>query len=412
MTTNLSIALLDLVTCLAEAVDLISPSLARHHQQVAFIAYSLAQELQLTPQAQADLYLAGALHDIGALSLQERIGTLQFEFEEGAEHERIASDLLQQFPPLQPIARIIRHHHTYWEHGEGEFAPLASHIIHLADRVAVLIKKERNILSQKESILARISAQKNKMFHPGLVKALHSLAKKESFWFDTIYDTNFSQTLQPTFITLNLEQLADLAALFAKVIDFRSPFTATHSAGVAATAAKLAELASFKQHEVQLMHVAGHLHDLGKLAIPKEILEKPGKLTPEEYNLIKSHTYYSYRLLQNIPGLETINTWASLHHEHLDGSGYPFKLSADKLTPGSRIMAVADVFTAIAEDRPYRRGMAEDEMLRILYNLAAKNHLDREIVELLKENLPAINDTRLQAQELAHQSYGRVIAHH
>jgi HD-GYP domain-containing protein (c-di-GMP phosphodiesterase class II) len=72
-------------------------------------------------------------------------------------------------------------------------------------------------------------------------------------------------------------------------------------------------------------------------------------------------------------------------------------------------MAVADVFTAIAEDRPYRRGMAEDEMLRILYSLAAKNHLDREIVELLKENLPAINDTRLQAQELAQESYGSII---
>ena len=409
MMTNLSISLLDLVTCLAEAVDLVSPSLAHHHQQVAFIAYSLAQELQLTPQEQADLYLAGALHDIGALSLQERITALQFEFEEGSKHERIASDLLQQFPPLQPIARIIRHHHAHWDHGAGEFAPLTSHIIHLADRVAVLVKKDGNILSQKDSILSRISAQKDKMFHPELVKALLSLAEKESFWFDTIYNTDLAQTLQSDYITLNLEQLAKLTDLFAKVIDFRSSFTATHSAGVAATAAKLAELAGFKQHEVQLMRVAGHLHDLGKLAIPREILEKPGKLTPEEYNLIKSHTYFSYRLLQNIPGLETINKWASLHHEHLDGSGYPFKLSADKLTLGSRIMAVADVFTAIAEDRPYRAGMAEDDILRILNGLSAKNHIDGEMVGLLQDNLPAVNVTRMQAQESAQQSYGSII---
>ena len=157
------------------------------------------------------------------------------------------------------------------------------------------------------------------------------------------------------------------------------------------------------------MRVAGHLHDLGKLAIPREILEKPGKLTPEEYNLIKSHTYFSYRLLQNIPGLETINKWASLHHEHLDGSGYPFKLSADNLTLGSRIMAVADVFTAIAEDRPYRAGMAEDDILRILTNLAVKNHLDGDMVRLLQDNLPAVNATRMQAQESAQQSYGSII---
>ena len=208
MMTNLSISLLDLVTCLAEAVDLVSPSLAHHHQQVAFIAYSLAQELQLTPQEQADLYLAGALHDIGALSLQERITALQFEFEEGSKHERIASDLLQQFPPLQPIARIIRHHHAHWDHGAGEFAPLpvTLSIWRLCRR---LLKKDGNI-SVKDSSFPVSQKQKDKMLHPELLCPLTGRESKFLVRYNLRY--RFGSTLQLT-ILLNLEQLAKLTDL-------------------------------------------------------------------------------------------------------------------------------------------------------------------------------------------------------
>jgi len=95
------------------------------------------------------------------------------------------------------------------------------------------------------------------------------------------------------------------------------------------------------------MEIAGYFHDLGKLRVPKEILEKPGKLSTEEFNIIKSHTYHTYRILSHIPNFETINWWASFHHERLNGSGYPFRINAFNFPLGSRIMAIADVFTLL-----------------------------------------------------------------
>ncbi|MGC8574942.1 MAG: HD-GYP domain-containing protein [Caldisericum sp.] len=153
------------------------------------------------------------------------------------------------------------------------------------------------------------------------------------------------------------------------------------------------------------MEIAGYLHDLGKLAVPKEILEKPDKLSTEEFNVVKSHTYYTYRILSCIPNFETINRWASFHHERLDGSGYPFRLSAFDLPLGSRIMAVADVFTALTEDRPYRAGMDVDKALKIIENMSQNNILDVYTVQLLKKNIAKVNEARIYSQTEALREY-------
>ena len=102
--------------------------------------------------------------------------------------------------------------------------------------------------------------------------------------------------------------------------------------------------------------MAGNFHDLGKLVIPNSILEKPGKLNDEEFALMKQHTYFTYSILTTIGGIQEIAEWAAFHHERLDGNGYPFHLNASKLSTGARIMAVADIVTTLAEDRPLPAG--------------------------------------------------------
>ena len=134
------------------------------------------------------------------------------------------------------------------------------------------------------------------------------------------------------------------------------------------------------------MLVAGYLHDLGKLAVNNAILEKPGQLDDEEFNSIKSHPFYTYRTLQVIKEFETINTWAALHHERLDGSGYPFHLTAEDIPLGSRIIAMADVFTAITEDRPYRKGMDRDEVLGVMSGMVAGKKLCPNVFQLLADH--------------------------
>jgi HD-GYP domain-containing protein (c-di-GMP phosphodiesterase class II) len=153
------------------------------------------------------------------------------------------------------------------------------------------------------------------------------------------------------------------------------------------------------------MRIAGFLHDLGKLAVPVEILDKPSGLVRNEYNVIRHHAFYTYRILDALPPLAVINKWAALHHERLDGKGYPFHLTAKELLEGSQIMAVADVFTAIAENRPYRAGMTRDSAIGVLDDMVRARAINGDIVTVLKKNYEEINAARTHAQAAATREY-------
>ncbi len=126
------------------------------------------------------------------------------------------------------------------------------------------------------------------------------------------------------------------------------------------------------------------------MAVRKDILDKNGSLNQEEFNIVKSHTYYTYRLLQGIKGFEVINTWASLHHEKLDGSGYPFHLLGKNIPFGSRIMAVADIFTAISEIRPYRYAMSKEEVIDVIQSMTDNGLICKKVTKILFDNYNAV----------------------
>jgi len=413
MIKEVKINLFDLIISLSTAVDLVSQAVTNHHKEVAYIASSIARELGLSREEESELIIAGALHDMGALSLKERLETLNFEVEFPHQHAERGYRLIKVFEPLSKIAYLVRYHHVPWKGGEGsdfkgEPVSLGSHILHLADRVDVLIDKKREILGQAKGIVEKIEEFAEKMFMPELVRAFKSVAGREYFWLDAAgssIDQILSSRISLSTIELNLDNLLSLSKLFSQIIDFRSHFTSTHSSGVAVSAEALARFVGFSEKECQEMKIAGYLHDLGKLAISREILEKPGKLTPEEFNLIRSHTYYTYRILEPIAGLEVINSWASFHHERLDGRGYPFHHQGENLSLGSRIMAVADVFTALTEDRPYRKGMEGERALEILQEMAESSALDSNIISLLKVHFKEINSSRMVSQKASVENY-------
>lgn len=413
MIREFKLNLFDLVMSLSTAVDLVSRAVANHHKRVAYLASCIAQQLGLSREEESELIIAGALHDIGAISLKERLEAMNFEIEYPFRHTEAGYCLVSVFEPFSKIARLIRYHHVPWNWGQGsvleeEPVPLGSHILHLADRIDVLIDKEREVLGQVRSIRERIEAFSGKMFVPELVEAFKSLSVKECFWLDAV-GPSIGQILRRRMnlarVELDLEGLLNLSRLFSQVIDFRSQFTSTHSRGVAATAETLARLIGFSESECRLMRVAGYLHDLGKLAVPAEILEKPGGLTPEEFNVIRSHTYYTYRILEPIKDLEVVNTWASFHHERLNGTGYPFRYRDEDLSLGSRIMAVADVFTALTEDRPYRKGMEAERTFEVLEQMVESVVLDPRVISLLKDHFDEINSSRIASQKASVECY-------
>lgn len=126
------VTLFDLVLCVSDAMDLVSPELVNHHKQVAYISSALAEASGQSEDIQAQLVLAGAIHDIGALSLHERLDLMQFEFRHTRKHSHIGARLLSLYGPLKPLSSIVRRHHSSW-HRRSRI-PHQCHILHLADR--------------------------------------------------------------------------------------------------------------------------------------------------------------------------------------------------------------------------------------------------------------------------------------
>lgn len=178
-------------------------------------------------------------------------------------------------------------------------------------------------------------------------------------------------------------ELVEQVASFVRIIDARSPYTAEHSAGVARMAGFLAEKAGLDAPTCSELEIAGLLHDIGKLCLPSTIIEKQTELDSQEVHFMRHHSYASFGLLHTIGGLENIALWAVNHHELLDGSGYPFRKKAENIDLASRVIAVADIFQAMIQDRPYRRGLLTADVVGHLEQQAACGKLDQEVVRLV-----------------------------
>lgn len=413
MAYRASSSLFDLILCISDAVDLISPVVADHHRRVAYLSFQIARQYGLSPQRCKDLVVAAALHDIGALSLKERLDLMAFEVDGSSPHAEIGYLLLCGLEPFQLAAEIVRFHHVYWNNGTGRTVfgkpvPIESHILNLADRISVMVDPRKEVLSQGENICRLFEKNSGNMFMPEAVDAFLALAEKDYVWFDLVAptaDISVWSELDWDVISLQGDEFLELAQFFCRIVDFKSPFTAAHSSGVAACARILSEMAGFSAHDQKLMFLAGHLHDIGKLCVPAEILEKQASLSSEESAVMRHHSYYTNHILQRVGVLDTIRIWSAYHHERLDGSGYPYHLRDVDLPQGARIVAVADVFTAITENRPYRMGMGKVDGLRVMNDMAKTGKLDGKLVKLLNSRFDEVVAVTSTAERIAARAY-------
>jgi len=413
MKRQITVNLGRLLLALSEVTDLANPSLIMHQHRTAFIALEMARNANLAPEVVENIFAASLLHDIGAISVEEKVALHNFENLNTSIHTIRGEVLLEQVPWLKSLSRIVRNHHREWHEWDesiDDALVMSSQIVLLADYVERLIDRNKYILHQREDIVQKIKELEGTVVNKKVVEYFIDVSKREEFWLD-LMSPGLLKLLQDTGPLRNedigLDGISLIARFYRDIIDFKSPFTATHTSGVSACAEKLSQLFGLTELEVSLMSIAGNFHDVGKLVIPNSILEKPGKLSAEEYAIIKSHTYYTYYILNSIGGMEQIARWAAYHHEKLDGSGYPFHCSADEIDTGSRIMAVADIFTAVSEDRPYRNGMGRNEIYKVIKKQADLKLLDKNIVELLFDNYEVIDSSVRERQALSQDFYER-----
>lgn len=271
----------------------------------------------------------------------------------------------------EDAVQAIRNLDEHWDgrgHPDGlrrEEIPVLARILGIAQTIEVYFTRDG-----LDAALDIARERSGTWFDPALVKALLSIGRDGAFWATMRSDVprRFLAAYEPDdrIVTADDAQLDNVCAAFGQVIDAKSPWTACHSQGVSDIAVGIASELRMPPAEVRRVKRAGLLHDIGKLGVSNAILDKPGRLEPAEFEILKLHPAQTLRILERVGCFADFADLAASHHERLDGKGYFRGLGADQLCPSARTLVVADMYEALAAQRPYRKDLSEGEVHEIL----------------------------------------------
>ena len=250
---------------------------------------------------------------------------------------------------------------------KGEDIPLYSRIALMAQVVDVFHTE-----SGRDSALKEVRARAGQWFDPRLVAAFEQVAASEDFWRTLAGpDVERAVTGLPAAAldqqyVLDDDYLDDIATAFGQVVDAKSPYTSGHSARVALYTDMIAESLGLSDERRRWLKRGALLHDVGKLGVSNSVLDKAGKLDPDEWEAVKQHAHYTEAILGSIGAFRELAAIAGAHHERLDGQGYPRGLSGDAISIETRIITTADIFDAITAERPYRGAIPIPQALEIM----------------------------------------------
>ena len=226
------------------------------------------------------------------------------------------------------------------------------------------------------------------MFYNGLLKGTIALghSKKKIFIDNDLQHAR--QIVDQVMIALSnsslIEELEKLnigtLEALARTVDTKSAWTAGHSERVTSLSLKIAKVMGYTSKELLVLQRAAYLHDIGKIGIPLSILDKPGKLSDDEFSKIRDHSEIGARILEPINAYEDVIPIVLQHHEKYNGKGYPSGLSGEDIVLGARILALADVYDAVVSDRPYRNGWIEEKAIKMITEEAGE-YFDPKVVD-------------------------------
>ena len=275
MSSSETITLLDFSLSLSETLDIASPLLAHHQLRTAYIALRIAEALQQPSVVVNEIVVASLLHDVGAMSPEEKIALHESDYDRNIHlHCRIGERILGQSLLLKESAAIVRYHHTAWKEWnlkKPTKLALMAQIVLVADTVERAINRDKYILFQDEEITELIVRGVGKEFYPDVVEAFRQVAAGEEFWLDCAsisLQSILTESMDGCSRKIFVGDLLDISEVVRKLIDFRSHFTATHSAGVAEAASYISAKMGYSDDQVELMRFVGNMHDVGKLSVP------------------------------------------------------------------------------------------------------------------------------------------------
>ena len=349
---------------------------------------SLALQLLLTQKGGAlsrremDLVLAALFHDVGAYKTDEIDSLLSFEREGGWGHALYGYLFLKNLSPLGTVADAVLYHHCPYRELRQIDTPhrMGAALICLCDRVDVLVQSGRR--AEVPALLAR---ERGVLFDPLLVDLFFRADGERQ-----LLNQGEGALCAPLWVAASRlsfdegEKRAFLQML-AYSIDFRSEYTVLHTITTVNVSLAIARLLGLSDGDQQRIYYGALLHDLGKVSTPVSILEKPGRLTGEEMAVMREHVAVTSEILGGFIR-DDVYRIAVRHHEKLDGSGYPLGLRGDKLNLPERVVAVADIVSALARERSYKEAYGREQVLAILEQMQAAGTVCPTVTALVRSH--------------------------
>jgi putative nucleotidyltransferase with HDIG domain len=439
------VELAELVGALSHALDITEGQPAGHGVRCCWIGMHMGIALGFDEAMLGDLYYALLLKDIGCSSNAARICQLYLADDLGfkRDHKRIddalpqilrfvlshtgmKAGLAERFRSILNIAmhggeivrdlietrctrgaEIARQMHfsdavagaildldEHWN-GRGHPVGKAGADISPLARIALLaqVVDVFFMTAGRDAALAEIEARSGSWFDPSYVECFTRVAADPAFWVGLAAEDIDQRVIalepQKQAITVDDDYLDDIAAGFARVIDAKSPYTSGHSDRVALFTDMIAEQLGLSAERRRWLKRAALLHDIGKLGVSNQILDKPAKLDDDEWVAMRSHSELGQRILARIGAFAELAEIAATHHERLDGRGYPLGLKGAQIGLETRIVTTADIFDALTAERPYRAAMPVSKAFAIMDGDVG-TAIDANCLEALKRALSAV----------------------
>jgi HD-GYP domain-containing protein (c-di-GMP phosphodiesterase class II) len=442
------IRLAELLGALSHALDMVEGQPAGHCVRCCWIGIHIGQEIGLDDAQIWELYYTLLLKDLGCSSnaaricrlfltddlsfkhdaktidgslpqalrfvlshtglkvgLAERFRSLVHVFLHTGEIERElietrcqrGADIAHRMRFSEAVAQGIQNLDEHWN-GGGQPLGLVGEAIPVYARIALMaqIVDVFQIANGVDAAKSEIQQRAGGWFDPQLAAAFARVSAREEFW-QTLRSENLQQAifaLEPAqhSAVVDDEYLDDIAAAFAQVIDSKSPYTSGHSERVTLFSDLVAEQLEFTLDQRRWLKRAALLHDIGKLGVSNSILDKPGKLDPDEWAAMQLHAAYTEKILSRIAAFRELAPIAGAHHERLDGKGYPHGLRGDEIALETRVITTADIFDALTADRPYRAAMPVTKALAIMTDMVG-TAIDADCFAALRRGLGSADET-------------------
>lgn len=377
----------DVYQIIIKTLGTVNSRLIQHGETVSYLLYRVLKENPAYLGAElAEYAMVGLLHDIG-LYKEDTTGVyLDFEKADPGPHSLYGYLFIKFLSPLGDKADIIKYHHVnYNRYSLLKMSPRNREVVELlnlvdkmnlfrrGDLTADYFRKNRDVTFSGKALdnFLRVEAKEH------MLEKLRTGEYKAEM--DQLWETYpFSEKTKRSFLEM-----------LVYIIDFRSEFTVIHTVSTVNFAEQLGYLMGVSAEDLQNIHYGALLHDLGKIAIPLDILESTGKLTPGEMEIMKSHVIKTEAILKGSID-DTVLQIAVRHHEKLDGSGYPRGLREKDLTIPQQITAVADILSALYGKRSYKEAFDKEKIKQLIQKDASSGKISKAVVKCLMEHYDTV----------------------